>query len=178
MKIIDLSATIYNEMEVFPGDPEVKVERVHNYDEQGWELRKLILGTHTGTHVDAFSHMVPRGKNLDQISLDNFLGPAMVVSLEDEFPKKTGLFFTQTINLNLLDKLLKAQPPFVGGDISEDLERSLLKHEIITYTNLKNLNRIPLQTIFFFIGLPLKIQEGDGSPVRAIAILEKDTNLN
>lgn len=178
MKIIDLSASIYNEMEVFPGDPEVKVERVHNYDEQGWELRKLILGSHTGTHVDAFSHMVPRGKNLDQIPLDNFLGPAMVVNLEDEFPKQTGLFFTQTIDLTLLDKLLKAQPPFVGGDISEDLERSLLKHEIITYTNLKNLNRIPLQTTFFFIGLPLKIQEGDGSPVRAIAILEKDANLN
>ncbi|WP_254611184.1 cyclase family protein [Paenibacillus sp. JMULE4] len=57
MRVIDLSETIMDGMTVYPGDPEVKVEVVHTREEHTWELRQLTLGTHTGTHVDAFSHM-------------------------------------------------------------------------------------------------------------------------
>lgn len=175
MKIIDLSIQLYGGMEVYPGDPTVSICRLHSYENQGWELRKLSLGSHTGTHVDAFSHMHKQGKNLDQIPLERFLGPAMLVTPAQEFPKGIGLFFSTAIGIESLDKILEAKPNFIGGVLSEELERALLAQEIITYTNLCNLDQLPLGILFTFIGLPLKIEEGDGSPVRAIAIL-KGTN--
>lgn len=173
MKIIDLSQTIHSNMPVYPGDPEVKVSLVHTYKTHSWAIRKLELSTHTGTHVDAFSHMHASAASLDEIPLKRFFGEARVVS--DKIPLKQGigLFFTEKISIEMLDTLLQAKPNFVGGHLTEDLERALLANEIITYTDLINLEQLPFDYSFTFYGLPLKIQEGDGSPVRAIAILEE-----
>ena len=72
----------------------------------------------------------------------------------------------------MFDKIKDSNAPFVAGEISYELEKKLLNHQIVTYTNLINLDKIPHSTTFLFVGLPLKIKEGDGSPVRAIAILD------
>lgn len=172
MNIIDLSKSLYTGMQVYPGDPAVEVKVVHTHEEHTWELRELHLGSHTGTHVDAFSHMHKHGKNLDDIPLSRFFGPASVVKANDVFPQGMGLFFTDDVGVELVDRILIAQAPFVGGEISEGLERALLQAEIVTYTNLVNLELIPEGQIFTFYGLPLKIRAGDGSPVRAIAIID------
>ncbi len=172
MQIIDFTKTIYHGMEVYPGDPDIKVEKVHQYDTHTWELRKLSLGSHTGTHVDAFSHMDKEGKNLDEIPLSHFIGPAERVEPEGLWPKNLGLLFSEEVSMRILDKLLKHKPSFVGGPLTQDLERALLKKQIITYTDLVNVENVPLNSTFLFIGLPLKIKEGDGSPVRAIGILD------
>lgn len=173
MKIIDLSQTIHSNMPVYPGDPEVKVSLVHTYKTHSWALRKLELSTHTGTHVDAFSHMHASAASLDEIPLKRFFGEARVVSSKIPLKPGIGLFFVEEISLKMLDTLLQAKPNFVGGHLTEDLERALLANEIITYTDLINLEQLPFDYSFTFYGLPLKIQEGDGSPVRAIAILEE-----
>jgi kynurenine formamidase len=47
----------------------------------------------------------------------------------------------------------------------------LLGSEIILIENLTNLDVLP-DGIFMFQCLPLKIEHADGSPVRAIAIVE------
>lgn len=173
MKIIDLSITLETGMKVFPGDPEVKIEVAHTYEKNGWELRNLKLGSHTGTHVDAFSHMHQGMDSLDEISVESFFGEAQVVECSSkEWPKNIGLFFTEEVDLNYLPQFLEANPKFVGGEITEELERALLKRGIITYTNLVNLDKIPKHSSFTFYGLPLKIKKGDGSPVRAIAIVQ------
>lgn len=171
MKVIDLSRTIREDMKVYPGDPKVKIEQVHTHEENGWELRRLELGTHTGTHVDAFSHMHPDGESIDEIPLERFFGPAQVVTLGAAWPTGVGLFFTEAVDMDYLDKILAAKPGFVGGEITEELERALLGAGVITYTDLVNLDQLPLHTHFTFIGLPLKIKTGDGSPVRAMAMI-------
>ena len=174
MKIIDLSMTISDGMEVYPGDPEVKIEQVHFLKTHGWNLSKINMGSHTGTHVDAFSHMTNRDfSSIDEIPVEKFMGEAMLLSPKDEFPAGINLLFFEEIDINLLDKIVKSKPNFVGGDISVDLERALLEKGIITYTNLINLDKLPRNKKFFFIGLPLKIKGGDGSSVRAVAILDK-----
>lgn len=172
MKVIDLTQTIYDGMPVFPGDPEVTINITHTHDENSWELRELQMGSHTGTHVDAFSHMHAELESLDDLPLEHFFGIAQVVTLENIWPQAKGLFFTEEIGIAYLAKILKARPLFVGGEITEELERALLGEGIITYTNLINLDRLPKGADFTFYGLPLKIKDGDGSPVRAIAILE------
>lgn len=171
MNVIDLTAAIYDGMPVYPGDPKVSVEQIQSISENGWELRQLSMGSHTGTHVDAFSHMHQGGANLDEMPLTRFFGPATLVELSSVWPSDVGLLFNQAMNESYLDRLLLARPPFVGGDLSENLEKALLAHGIVTYTGLVNLDQLPVGVPFTFYGLPLKISNGDGSPVRAIALL-------
>lgn len=172
MKVIDLSISLYTGMDVFPGDPEVKVDVVHTYERDTWELRSLSMGSHTGTHVDAYSHMHKGKDTLDKIPIQRFFGKAQVVESSEDWPKEVGLFFIEEMGIKELNRIINANPGFVGGNITEDLERALLGKEIITYTRLINLVLIPKGKIFMFYGLPLKIKSGDGSPVRAIAIIE------
>lgn len=172
MRVIDLSVPIENGMEVYPGDPEVSVQVIHDYAQNGWQVRRLVMGSHSGTHVDAFSHMDPRGSTLDEIPLERFFGRAYAVYAHEELPSHTGLIFLAPTGLEALEKIVAAEPPFVGGDLSETLEKALLKQGIVTYTNLNNLSQLPLKRPFMFYGFPLRIKKGDGSPVRALAVLD------
>lgn len=173
MKVIDLSTEIYTGMEVYPGDPDVSIEIVNTIENDNWELRYLKLGTHTGTHVDAFSHMHVGMKTIDEIPIENFFGTARVVGAEDDWGLGFGLFFMEEMTTHDFERIVDSKPKFVGGNIDEELERKLLSKEIITYTGLVNLDKVPRNTDFVFYGLPLKIRSGDGSPVRAIAIIEE-----
>ena len=60
---------------------------------------------------------------------------------------------------------------FLFGVLPAELERLLLARQILTYTDLVNLNQLPEGAEFTFYGLPLSIAGGDGSPVRAVAII-------
>jgi kynurenine formamidase len=102
------------------------------------------------------------------------MGPARVTARGEEHPREVGLLFRDEIDLRELKAIVTAKPPFVGGSIDEKLERELLREGIITFTVLVNLDLLPRERSFTFIGLPLPIADGDGSPVRAVAILEVD----
>lgn len=172
MKVIDLSIPLYTGMDVFVGDPEVKINVVHTYEKNTWKLRHLSMGSHTGTHVDAYSHMHEGKETLDEIPIERFFGKAQVVGTYQDWPKEVGLFFIEEMGIEKVNEIVDLNPGFVGGNITEDLERALLGRGIITYTRLINLELIPKGKIFMFYGLPLRIKSGDGSPVRAIAIIE------
>lgn len=172
MEIIDLTKTIYEGMEVYPGDPEVKIEQTYDFSNHEYLLQTITMGSHTGTHVDAFSHMDKEGKTLDDIELDKYIGFAVKVNPNGYFPTDKGLVFEKSVDIDIFGKIKESGAPFVVGNISYELEKKLLNHQIITYTNLINIGKIPENTTFLFVGLPLKIKEGDGSPVRAIAILD------
>ncbi|HBF77900.1 MAG TPA: cyclase, partial [Clostridiaceae bacterium] len=105
------------------------------------------------------------------IPIERFFGKAKVVGLDENWPKEIGLFFIEKVGVEKTDKIINSSPNFAGGNITEDLERILLSNKIPTYTGLVNLELIPKGKEFMFFGLPLKIREGDGSPVRAIAII-------
>jgi len=86
MRIIDLTLTICNNMLTFPSywHPQVEVSLMGRHEREGRETRKLILGTHTGTHIDAPSHFIKGGKTIEEIELEYLIGPAIVV----DFSKK------------------------------------------------------------------------------------------
>nr|WP_184403601.1 cyclase family protein [Geomicrobium halophilum] len=164
---------IIDGMEVYSGDPPVNISLNSTIEEDGFEVRSLAFGSHTGTHVDAFSHMHQGKQSIDEIGLTQFCGKAMRVDASINFPENTGLFFNEEVNMDKFEKICSVQPPFVGGMLSEELEWNLLKQEIVTYTDLVSLENIPLGEPFTFFGLPLTINNGDGSPVRAIALLNE-----
>ena len=177
MQIIDLSQPLFDKMPVYSGDPEVVIKQIHTLDKEGWRLRYLQMSSHIGTHADAFAHMNETGITIDNIPIDRFIGKTHIVAPGDDYPTGTGLAFREgKLNLNLFSKISSAKPLFViVGDNAEfevELERKLLQSGIITITDLVNMDQLPADKSFIFYGVPLKIKDGDGSPVRAFAVLE------
>ncbi|MEK7574678.1 MAG: cyclase family protein [Patescibacteria group bacterium] len=79
MKIFDISLLLNNETVVYPGNVPLSVEMHHAMPEHATHLSKIIMGSHTGTHVDAPSHAVQGASSLDQIPLETFVGPCRVL---------------------------------------------------------------------------------------------------
>lgn len=177
MNIVDLSQLLYDGMDVYPGDPETYIKQVHTLSKKGWRLRYLQFSSHIGTHVDAFSHMDKQGKTIDNIPIGRYIGKTVIVSKGQVFPKNVGLAFREgKLKLDIFEKLKKATPLFViTGNTAEldiELERKLLQNGILTITNLVNMENLPISKSFMFFGVPLKIKDGDGSPIRAFAVLD------
>jgi kynurenine formamidase len=80
-RIVDLSYTIHEGMTTFPvhWHPPVEITQLGRHGIENRETRKIVLGTHTGTHCDAPRHFVPGGATMDQLPLDTFIGPARLV---------------------------------------------------------------------------------------------------
>lgn len=174
MNIIDLSQKLYNKMPVYPGDPEVIIEEIHTLDKEGWNLRNLTLTTHIGTHVNVPYHMVEKGRRLTDFQLDAFCGEAELYKQGMTISSEKGIIFsTSNIDQSIANILIKTPPKFIG--LSEQfefdivLEKLLLEHNIISFENLTNTDKLP--DTFMFYGMPLNISEADGSPVRAVALI-------
>lgn len=85
MKTIDLSHPIHNGMPTFPvaWHPYVEVTQLGRHGIEQRETRRIVLGTHTGTHVDAPSHFIPGGGTIDNIPLELLCGPAVLLDMGD-----------------------------------------------------------------------------------------------
>lgn len=177
MKIIDLSQPLFDGMQVYPGDPEAHIKQIHNLGKEGWRLRYLQFSTHIGTHADALSHMAEKGKTIDKTPIDKFIGKAVLVETNDVFPKGVGLAFRDKIlGLSLFKKIVDAKPLFVivgdKCDFELEMERKLLQSGVLTMAGLVNMSKLPKNKTFMFYGVPLKIKDGDGSPIRAFAMVD------
>ncbi len=80
-RIYDISVPLAAGMSIYPGDPPFALEPVQRLGESPFELSRLSLSTHTGTHVDAPSHFVRGGASVDQLPIEILLGKARVVEL-------------------------------------------------------------------------------------------------
>ena len=67
MKVIDLTHAISEATPVyFPWHPKTEVERTATFEANRCEVRRLSIGTHSGTHIDAPSHVYAGHPTLDQ----------------------------------------------------------------------------------------------------------------
>lgn len=82
-RILDISLPITEGMAVYPGDPAVEVRRRGGDGARtDPELTDLRLTSHTGTHLDAPSHLIPSGVSVDAIALDRLNGPCWVARVD------------------------------------------------------------------------------------------------
>ncbi|MBU0729455.1 MAG: cyclase family protein [Proteobacteria bacterium] len=82
-RIVDLTLAISESMPTFsaPWHPVVEIRQLGHHGIENRETRRLVIGTHTGTHVDAPLHFIENGKTIDQIPLDILVGPANIIDL-------------------------------------------------------------------------------------------------
>ena len=207
--IVDLSLMLYDKARVFELDPKTDFEQYHTIDSLGYNIKRLTMSSHIGTHVDAPNHFLKDGKTIDQVALSKFVGNATVIDLshkkegsiidvEDLAPyesyfkkdakvllrtdwgQKYGedIYFSQFPRMTIAAAkwiaekkidLLGLETPSVNPMDYARIHQDLLREEIVILEGLVNLKKIPCEE-FELIALPLKIEGGDGSPVRAIAM--------
>ncbi len=81
MEIIDLTYEIVEDMSIFnaPWHPNISIVQLGRIETEGRETRRICLGTHTGTHMDAPLHFIKNGESIDKIPLDKLIGDVTIV---------------------------------------------------------------------------------------------------
>ncbi len=206
MIVIDLSFSLTNETEVYPGDPKIKIKKFTVKNENPVNLTEITLGSHSGTHVDAPNHFIEKGKTVDEIHISKFFGEAIILETEkylidNKISKKIidenssvingakGLIFKTgwsrkwgqkcfyqdfpQLDEETAEKIVKTGVNFVGIDSpsigSPEVHRTLLSGEVVIFEAL-NLSNLTKRRIMF-AAFPLPISGADGSPVRAVALV-------
>jgi arylformamidase len=81
---IDISVPIRNGMVRWPGDPAVRIERLREI-KGGYHanVSAMVMGSHTGTHMDGPVHFLPRAKGIDSVPFPAIIGRARVIEIKD-----------------------------------------------------------------------------------------------
>jgi arylformamidase len=213
MYIYDISVPINNDLTVWLGDPPVSISQESFIERDGYNLNRLTISAHTGTHIDAPLHYIKDGPNIGSIELEQLIGPVLVIEIPQEIkiitgqvieslniPASTERILFKTENSKLwgrntgfeksyvgLDSsgaaaILKSKIKFVGMDylsisILDDLvepHKLLLSNKVVILESC-NLSAVPAGE-YQLVCLPLKVNEIEGAPVRAI-LLAKDAAL-
>ena len=81
-KMVDLSFPIHSGMMTYPAHwhPAVEIKPLGRLAREGRASACIRFGTHTGTHMDAPSHFIADGKNIDEAPLTTCIGQARLIS--------------------------------------------------------------------------------------------------
>ncbi len=81
MRIYDATIPIEENTPLYPGDPETRIDRYFTIKKgDAFNLRRICMGTHTGTHIDAPAHYLDGAATVDKLDPDIFVGPGVVIN--------------------------------------------------------------------------------------------------
>jgi arylformamidase len=81
---IDVTRTITVGMQVWPGDPAPEIVQTRFMDKgDSYNLSKVAMSVHTGTHMDAPRHFIRDGVPMDDLPLDAVIGEVRVIQIND-----------------------------------------------------------------------------------------------
>jgi arylformamidase len=101
-RLVDVSVVLAPGLATYPGNPEFELQPVKRIAEgASSNVSRLVLGTHTGTHVDAPRHFYDDRPGVDALPLDLLIGRARVIDL----PFRGGIGEQQLAALGLLEDL-------------------------------------------------------------------------
>ena len=208
MNVIDLSHVINSDISTYTRDERVEIYDIASIDKDGYNEKLLRLCTHAGTHIDAPSHMINKGKTIDEFNISDFIGIATIIDVPNisKVDIDDLIFYKERINNcdfvilrtgwdrywgsneylhgfpSLTEEAARWLCSFnirgVGIDtisidnfdsIDFEVHNIILSRGKIIIENLTNLDEIGEEE-FTLVATPLKIENGDASPVRAIAI--------
>ncbi|NQT22020.1 MAG: cyclase family protein [Candidatus Omnitrophica bacterium] len=185
MKYIDVSKPLFTGMKKYPSDPSVVIKRVKSFKKgNSCNLSKITMGSHSGTHIDAPSHILNGSGSVDAIEIEKLILKVVVLGMDSLPSARTGsaegvLFKKGRKKAYLTEKdahaLLRKGIKLVGTESSSiekshnkrhPVHRLLLRKGVVIVENLDLRKAKPGRYSFFC--LPLRIEKGDGSPVRAV----------
>jgi len=82
MKIYDVSVHMHPGMQIYPGDPRFRSKVMKSLEKgDAFSLSKIMMSNHTGTHVDAPSHIIAGGATVTELPLEVMNGRARVIQI-------------------------------------------------------------------------------------------------
>ncbi|WP_413873143.1 cyclase family protein [Albidovulum sp.] len=78
---VDLTHAYDGTFPTFDGNPGIVFEESVNFDKSGYQIWKLTIYEHTGTHIDAPMHFSKDGASVDALPVENLVAPLCVIDL-------------------------------------------------------------------------------------------------
>jgi arylformamidase len=103
-KIYDISVDIQMGMPTYPGDAKFKSRKLKTVQQDGYEIHRITMGNHTGTHVDAPAHFIQNGTTIGELPLDILNGRARVMEIKNK--EKVTLEDIQDLKLEDVFRIL------------------------------------------------------------------------
>jgi arylformamidase len=144
-KIFDITRTIGKDTIDYPGDTEFCITDETSINKgDDWNLSKIIMTTHYGTHIDLPLHKYKHGKNLDDIPLSDFELECEVIEIKDKekialkqvlnkYQPKNGAVFFKTNNSNLNRRKFSKKYVYIEPNTAEYLVNKEIKLVGIDY---------------------------------------------
>lgn len=175
MEIIDISKTIDENTEVYPGDPAFKKREILNIKNDGAAVSELVMGTHIATHIDSPAHVFLKAKNISDLPLDVFFGRCSVTSDALKRGVKRIILSNSRkdgeITPEEAAQIVNNGVVFIGTHSlsigSMEVHRILLGAGIAV---LENAELLDVEEGEYFLCCPPLKAEIDASPVRAVLI--------
>ena len=191
MKIYDISREIIS-ASVYPGDPKPYHEQLSRIGENGaqYNLSAFYSGCHSATHIDAPLHFVKGGKITEEIPLARLMGDCTVISADGILTAEKAKEIAEASKKNILLKgrgnaFLSKEAAVVFCDagvnlIGTDAQSIAPENEIVgPHFELLSRGLVILEGLYldnvpdgeyYLIALPLKIENAEGAPTRAVLI--------
>ena len=190
--LIDITTILNQNTKVYPGDPEFKINRIFTVEKDGFNLCSLSFGTHTGTHIDAPLHFFNTKESIADLELKYLITNALVAdvsglnSIDEKFISGLNLeginsilFKTNGKNIYLTEsgaKYITSKGILIVAteclDIEDDTDNTFSVHKTLLSNNVLIVENIDLSNVkpgnYKFYCFPLRIENADGSPVRAV----------
>jgi kynurenine formamidase len=79
--VVDLTHPLWTEFPTFFGTPGLEMERMFAFENDGFNMYRLHLVEHTGTHLDAPIHFSADSDTADEIPVEQLVVPLVVVDI-------------------------------------------------------------------------------------------------
>lgn len=99
MRLIDLSHPISDKMEVWDGDPTVKLQQVAFHQNDGFSNYIFEGGMHTATHIDGPKHFFENAPFLSELEINIFWGEGYLIDTT-RYINNQIISQLQQVNLN------------------------------------------------------------------------------
>lgn len=191
--VYDISQEVLS-CNVFPGDPHPEIERVNSIDRGDiCNLTRRSMCAHNGTHVDAPFHFINKGKTLEKVPLDSFVGECYVTHYDGEIDAELATtILDKAKRVGAGERILIGGKAVVTAEAAREFAKAKIKlignesqtvgpenapmevHLILLKEEIVLLEGIVLSHVsdgkYILSAAPLNLTGCDGAPCRAVLI--------
>ena len=202
MKIYDISQEFFSG-EVYTGDPEPLKTTIYSMENGDlYNLTSFSSSAHSGTHLDAPKHFIKDGASVSEIPLYKTVGFCYVAEYDGEIGEKEAeeilektkvenpeakfrilIKGTGVLNVEGAKAFADNGIYLIGsesqsvGDVNAPMavHIELLSKEVVLLEGIR-LSEVS-KGVYFLAAQPLKMENSDGAPVRAILIKYRNSEI-